>query len=181
MEKPKIVHVETEEQEKYRRAKEEKEREMSVEAGANWILASLKEAEEYGERIPLKKDRSFDIPGNVTELPLHVAQLVRSSYRMENSQKGLYDLTREISKKHPELKFSFVIDPGGKWIEYSVRKQSFNIGDQVMWESQGSAQWEEPKKIKSIHKDPKSGRVYAFVEGVNTGMPLDELFLWEKG
>jgi len=99
---------------------------------------------------------------------------------MEYSQKGLYDLAKEISQKHPELRFSFKLDPQGEWIEYSVQKQNLNVGDEVLWENHGFLQWKEPKKIKSIQEDPKSKRKYAFVEGGTTGIPLDELVLNEK-
>lgn len=55
----------------------------------------------------------------------------------------------------------------------------FSVGDEVLWESNGVSQWKEPKKIKSIHEDPKSKRKYAFVEGETTGISLDELILFQ--
>ena len=156
---------------------EKNEHERSVDAAASWVLRMLENRQKYAERIALKRDRSFDIPQNVTELPSDVSQLVRSAYRMEYSQKGLYDLAQEISQKYQELRFSFKLDPEGKWIKYSVQKQYVNVGDEVLWENQGTVQWKEPKKIKSIQEDTKSKKKYAFVEGVTTGIPIEELIL----
>ncbi len=179
MEKFELTPVDDQKDIEHRERREKIEHENSVEAGASWVLSMLENRKKYSERIPLKRDRSFDVPENVTELPGDVAQIVRSAYRMEYSQKGLYDLAKEISQKHPELRFSFKLDPQGKWIEYSVQKQNLNVGDEVLWENHGSLQWKEPKKIKSIQEDPKSKRKYAFVEGGTTGIPLDELVLKE--
>lgn len=175
-----IVRVESEKDTKRRIEREKEEHENSVEAGASWVLGMLERNQKYGERIPLKRDRTFDVPGDVTELPGDVSQLVHSAKQMEYSQKGLYDLAAEIRQKHPELRFSFKLDPEGKWIEYSVQKQNLNVGDDVVWENNNSLQWKEPKKIKSIQEDPKSKRKYAFVEGGTTGIPLDELVLSQK-
>jgi len=180
MEKFEMVPVESEKETKRRLEREKSEHENSVEGGASWVLAMLEKRQKYGERIPLKRDRSFDVPGDVTELPGDVSQLVRQAKQMEYSQKGLYDLAKEISQKYPELRFSFKLDPEGKWIEYSVQKQNLSVGDEVLWENHGSLQWKEPRKIKSIQEDPKSKRKYAFVEGGTTGIPLDELVLNQK-
>ena len=177
MEKFGMVHVENEEDAEQRLSRKKEEHESSVESGASWVLGMLENKQKYGERIPLKRDHSFDVPEDVTELPGDVSQLVRSAKQMEYSQKGLYDLAKEISQKHPELRFSFMLDPDGKWIEYSVQKQNLNVGDEVFWENQDAFQWKEPKKIKSIHEDPKSKRKYALVEGETAGIPLDELVL----
>jgi hypothetical protein len=49
------------------------------------------------------------------------------------------------------------------------------IGDSVQWTSQGTDQFAEPRKIKSISEDGK----YAFVEGSDTGIPIDELSVTE--
>ena len=175
MEKLGMAPLEEPEDVEKRLQREKIEDENSIERGAEWVLGTLEREPQYGERIPLKPDRTFDIPQNVTELPGNASQLARSAYRMEYSQKGLYDLAREISQRHPELRFSFKTDPKGRWVEDSVQKEQLNIGDEVLWENQGVLQWKEPKKIKSIHEDPRSKRKYAFVEGSATGIPLDEL------
>jgi hypothetical protein len=100
------------------------EHDHGIEIAAGWILAMLEKKEKYSERIPLKMDKSFDIPGDVTEPPNDVSQLVRAARQMEYSLKGLYDLTNEIVAKHPELEFSFKLDNEGKWVEYSVQKRN---------------------------------------------------------
>jgi hypothetical protein len=158
------------------------ENDYDVEIAAGWLLAMLEKKERYSERIPLKNDRSFDVPEGITELPSNISQLVRTARQMEYSQKGLYDLTKKISQKYQELQFSFKLgnDNNNRWIEYSVQKQNLNIGDEVLWENSGLMQWEEPKKIRSIQEDPKSKRKFAFVEGVTTGIPIDELILNQK-
>ena len=178
-EKSGLVPVESEKEVESRLAREKAEHEHGVEACARWILDTLQKRETYGEKIPLKRDLTFDVPGNVTELPLDVAELVRAAKQMEHSQKGLYDLAKEISQKYPELRFSFNIDPQGEWVQYIVKKQNLNVGDEVIWERHGLPQWQEPKKIISIYEDPKSKRKHALVKGVAFGMPLDELALIE--
>jgi hypothetical protein len=45
------------------------------------------------------------------------------------------------------------------------------VGDYVQWESSGQLQFAEPKRIREISPDGH----WAFVEGSNTGMPVDEL------
>lgn len=122
IEKFEIIPLETGEETDHRLLREKIEHKNSVEAGANWVLSMLKNNQKYGERIPLKHDRTFDVPSDVTELPSDVSQLVRSAKQMEYSLEGLYDLAKEIEQKHPELNFSFNLDPEGKWIEYSVQK-----------------------------------------------------------
>jgi hypothetical protein len=53
-------------------------------------------------------------------------------------------------------------------------EREVQVGDEVHWESQGVNQWEKPKKVTSINADP-TGQRYAFVEGSNTGIPIDQL------
>lgn len=45
------------------------------------------------------------------------------------------------------------------------------VGDAVQWVSQGAEQFDQPKKVTSISDDGK----FAFVEGSNTGIPIDQL------
>lgn len=169
------THVENPEDKARRLERDKIAHEDSVEVGAEWLLSQLNRQDRYSERILLKRDRSFELPQGNTEFPANVSQLVRSVYDMDLSQNGLYKLTREISQKHPELKFSFSLSPDGAWIEYTVEKQYLTIGDSVQWESQGVLQWQQPRKITSFEQDKRSGRVYAFVDGDATGIPLDEL------
>ncbi|MBV9759829.1 MAG: hypothetical protein JO340_04625 [Acidobacteriaceae bacterium] len=48
---------------------------------------------------------------------------------------------------------------------------SLGVGDYVQWESQGTLQFPVPKRIREISEDQK----WAFVEGSNTGLPMEEL------
>ena len=57
------------------------------------------------------------------------------------------------------------------------KEEEFNVGDEVLWENSGVIQWPEPKEIKSIQDDPKSGEEYAFFEGSDTSIPVKELIL----
>lgn len=45
------------------------------------------------------------------------------------------------------------------------------IGDFVQWEPQGVLQFKDPKRVKAFSEDGK----FAFVEGSNTGLPIDQL------
>jgi len=49
--------------------------------------------------------------------------------------------------------------------------EGLKIGDAVQWTSQGVDQFDSPRKITSISDDGK----YAFVEGTNTGIPIEQL------
>lgn len=52
-----------------------------------------------------------------------------------------------------------------------VKSEGIKVGDNVQWTSQGTDQFEEPKKVTKISDDGK----FAFVEGSNTGIPIDQL------
>jgi hypothetical protein len=60
-------------------------------------------------------------------------------------------------------------------MEGEVAPAEVKIGDSVQWTSQGTDQFAEPRKIKSISEDGK----YAFVEGSDTGIPVAELSVTE--
>lgn len=47
--------------------------------------------------------------------------------------------------------------------------------DYVQWTSQGVDQFETPRKVIGIERDPGSGKMYVMTEGSTTGIPLDEL------
>jgi hypothetical protein len=51
--------------------------------------------------------------------------------------------------------------------------KSANTGDLVQWTSGGVDQFETPRRVQSVHR--RDGKEWAFVEGTNTGVPLDEL------
>jgi hypothetical protein len=147
----------------------------STEAGAEWLLQMLEKKPSYSERIPLKRDQSFDVIGDATEFPLSTAQLIRSAHDMELTQKGLYDLTEEISHLNPNLQFSFKRDPGGKWIEYSVEKKNLKVGDEAIWESGGQLQFKKPRKIVAFQASPDNKTQLVIFEGDPTGVPLEEV------
>jgi hypothetical protein len=50
------------------------------------------------------------------------------------------------------------------------------VGDYVQWQSQGVLQFESPKRVQSLSEDG----VYAFVEGSNTGLPVNDLIVEER-
>lgn len=54
-------------------------------------------------------------------------------------------------------------------------KASIRIGDSVQWESQGVLQFSEPKRVRELSEDGQ----WAFVDGSNTGMPVNELTVVE--
>jgi hypothetical protein len=64
-----------------------------------------------------------------------------------------------------------MIDDKRAELKENVASPTPKIGDDVQWISQGSEQFEEPKKVTSISDDGK----FAFVEGSKTGIPIDQL------
>ena len=51
------------------------------------------------------------------------------------------------------------------------KSPNLQVGDEVQWTNQGVDQFDKPRKITGISDDGK----YAFVEGSNTGIPIEEL------
>lgn len=167
------------------RQKRKEEYEKSVESTASWLLGILETNKEYKEKIPLTKERNIVLPDFVKNIGgAHVdgsfPLIVQYAKSMTLSQKGLYELARDISSRYQELRFTFKIDPKGEWIEFSVCKQIFNIGDEVFWEPEETPQWDKPKKISSIQEDPNSKKKFAFFEGSHTGIPLEQLVQIKK-
>jgi hypothetical protein len=88
-----------------------------------------------------------------------------------------YDNLSKESQKDEATSF----DDGKVPIEEEIITEEFTptgikIGDAVQWTSQGTDQFAEPRKIKSISEDGE----YAFVEGSNTGIPVKELSVTEE-
>lgn len=52
-----------------------------------------------------------------------------------------------------------------------VSTEEWKVGDLVQWESQGVWQFPTPKRIREFSEE----KDYAFVEGSNTGIPVDQL------
>ena len=58
----------------------------------------------------------------------------------------------------------------------SERPTQIKVGDYVQWESQGVLQFKEPKRVRQISEDGE----WAFVEGSNTGVRVDELAIEKR-
>lgn len=71
-----------------------------------------------------------------------------------------------------KTKPTVVIDKVGSQVESG---QTVEVGDFVQWTNQGADQFETPRKVLGIERDPTSGRMFAFIEGTNTGIPYDQL------
>jgi hypothetical protein len=54
------------------------------------------------------------------------------------------------------------------------------VGDLVQWESQGTWQFPEARRVREIKHDPSRGS-FVFVEGTAGGLPLDQTIIVEKG
>jgi hypothetical protein len=59
----------------------------------------------------------------------------------------------------------------GKEESIAIKPSSVEVGDAVQWESQGVLQFNDPKVVRELSDDRK----WAFVEGSNTGIPVEEL------
>jgi len=81
----------------------------------------------------------------------------------------------EVYNKYDKLISPLLEKPAEVKVTEEVKPTEVKIGDNVQWTSQGTDQFTEPKKIKSISEDGK----YAFVEGSDTGIPIDELSVTE--
>jgi hypothetical protein len=53
------------------------------------------------------------------------------------------------------------------------------VGDYVQWESDGVLQFEQPKRVRAIQEVDGSG--WVFVEGSETGIPMNEVTIEQKG
>lgn len=87
-----------------------------------------------------------------------------------------YDDLSKKSQKDEETSFDDgKLPTEEEMITEEVTPTGIKIGDAVQWTSQGTDQFAEPKKIKSISEDGE----YAFVEGSDTGIPVKELSVTE--
>jgi hypothetical protein len=83
-----------------------------------------------------------------------------------------YDDLSKKSQKDEETSFDDgKVAPTEEMITEEVTPTGIKIGDAVQWTSQGADQFAEPRKIKSISEDGE----YAFVEGSDTGIPINEI------
>jgi ribosomal protein S20 len=89
-----------------------------------------------------------------------------------NETISYYDNLSKQSQKDEETSFDDgKITPAEEIITEEVTPTQVKVGDAVQWTSQGTDQFVEPKKITSISDDGS----FAFVEGSNTGIPIEEL------
>jgi hypothetical protein len=96
---------------------------------------------------------------------------------------------RETLEMVAEVKSLRSIDPGksnlgappGNGAEREERdgaKQDIAVGDLVQWEANGSLQFEKPRTVRALQEH--DGQSWVFVEGSDTGLPLDEVILERK-
>lgn len=82
------------------------------------------------------------------------------------------DISQQLKKLKEKPSVSVQMPGEVKKPEVVEPKTSgLKIGDSVQWTSQGVDQFDAPRKITSISDDGK----YAFVEGTNTGIPIEQL------
>ena len=90
----------------------------------------------------------------------------------KNQINSYYDNLSKQSQKNEETSFDDgKITPAEEIVTEEVTPTQVKVGDAVQWTSQGTDQFVEPKKITSISDDGS----FAFVEGSNTGIPIEEL------
>jgi hypothetical protein len=57
--------------------------------------------------------------------------------------------------------------------------QGVGIGDLIQWESAGVLQFDQPKRVRAIQ--PHEGSDWVFVDGSDTGIPMNEVTIEQKG
>lgn len=57
-------------------------------------------------------------------------------------------------------------------------KQDIAVGDLVQWEANGALQFERPRTVRALREH--DGQGWVFVDGSDTGLPLDEVILERK-
>jgi hypothetical protein len=120
----------------------------------------------------LKKDIK-DLEEKKKNVPSSIVTEIDSQIKNKNKEVEFYDnQIKKVIESKDETGISEEIDDvtGLKFGEQITPKE-VKIGDEVQWTSQGTDQFAEPRKIKSISEDGK----YAFVEGSDTGIPVAEL------
>jgi hypothetical protein len=68
------------------------------------------------------------------------------------------------------LLYSGLLDSDGVTLRWSNANR-IKVGDYIQWESNGTLQFQEPKRVREVSEDGK----FAFVDGSNTGLPMSEL------
>ena len=124
----------------------------------------------------LKKDIK-DLEEKKKNVPSSIVTEIDNQIKNKNKEVEFYDnQIKKVLESKDETGISEEIDDvtGLKFGEQITPKE-VKIGDEVQWTSQGTDQFAEPRKIKSISEDGK----YAFVEGSDTGIPVAELSVTE--
>lgn len=124
----------------------------------------------------LKKDIK-DLEEKKKNVPSSIVTEIDNQIKNKNKEVEFYDnQIKKVLESKDETGISEEIDDvtGLKFGEQITPKE-VKIGDEVQWTSQGTDQFAEPRKIKSISEDGK----YAFVEGSDTGIPVSELSVTE--
>ena len=62
--------------------------------------------------------------------------------------------------------------------DHSLPDKKVEIGDLVQWEAQGVLRLERPTAVRAIHEH--EGREWVFVNGSETGMPMEEIVIEQK-
>ncbi len=102
-------------------------------------------------------------------------------------QRSIAKLTNENGDRVPPNERSTVLGNDAIVFARSLRRRSevgskqggtgapsVQAGDRVQWTSQGAAQFETPRTVRSVEQGP-DGRMYAMVEGTETGIPVEQL------
>jgi hypothetical protein len=120
----------------------------------------------------LKKDIK-DLEEKKKNVPSSIVTEIDNQIKNKNKEVEFYDnQIKKVLESKDETGISEEIDDvTGLKIGEKFTPEEVKIGDEVQWTSQGTDQFAEPRKIKSISEDGK----YAFVEGSDTGIPVAEL------
>lgn len=120
----------------------------------------------------IKKDIA-DLEEKKKNVPSSIAAEIDNQIKEKNKEVQFYDnqIKKVIESKDETGISEEVDDLTGLKIGKEFVPKEVKIGDEIQWTSQGADQFVEPKKIKSISENGE----YAFVEGSDTGIPINEI------
>lgn len=143
----------------------------------------LEKAEEINKLLnPLKK-QEVDLDNKIKESEDLSSQFSQQAQQSQDpNQRAEFEAKAREAKDNAdnfrnqlaEVKFN-QNRPDANAGKEPVMEGDVKVGDKVQWTSQGTDQFAEPRKIKSISEDGQ----YAFVEGSDTGIPVKELSITE--
>jgi hypothetical protein len=121
----------------------------------------------------IKKDLPKDVQDKITKDLANVQDKIDKVYKgtlIEDIGKPFAGLKDREEKRKIKIEEDIESpkEPSGLT---ETKPVEIKIGDNVQWTSQGADQFNEPKKVISISEDGN----FAFVEGSNTGIPVQEL------